>query len=260
MFIYPAEFVAAKPQDKIIAKVKIADFNRDILDLCQPLDNIKYKVKASEISELILSDKYKENVGEYLFKVMQDNEFDCQSKERCINKLARVWNKNQMFKQTFCGSISPRKNNKPTLVGMYYVGRYVQLNERGQLWSSNLCENKERLFSPVYKTPIDYTLPAINQGKVFTVCNKSLIINMSAKRMLELGITTQKNLSDTNRRACAKEIIDGKTKYYVLISTSSDKRNDGGLSKESSITLFKPIRSLEDNICSVFPDKKCPVC
>jgi Bacterial EndoU nuclease len=126
------------------------------------------------------------------------------------DELASVWFEQDGFRHVFCGEPSER-----TIGGLHFVGRYLEMQEKGWGGLAPLCNNTE-VAPPVYTFGVSFRTPG---GRVRTACPKGYGLNLDAVALLvEATKAFKLMLPRTSGKAmCLHGVADQNAMLYLAV-------------------------------------------
>ena len=126
------------------------------------------------------------------------------------DELASVWFVEDGFRHVFCGEPSEH-----TIGGLHFVGRYLEMQERGWGGLAARC-NKTEIEPPVYTFGVSFLTPS---GKVRTACPKGYGLNLDAAAILiEATKAFKLMLPKTSGKAmCLFGVTDPNVRPYFAV-------------------------------------------
>jgi hypothetical protein len=129
---------------------------------------------------------------------------------RFKDELASVWFDEAGFRHVFCGEPSGG-----TIGGLHFVGRYLQMQERGWGGLASRCNSTE-IAPPVYTFGVRYRIP---RGGLRTACPKGYALNLDASEILiEATKAFKLMLPRTSGKAmCLHKVAEANGRPYLAV-------------------------------------------
>jgi hypothetical protein len=126
------------------------------------------------------------------------------------DELASVWFEQDGFRHIFCG-----EPTEQTIGGLHFVGRYLEMQEKGWGGLAAQC-NKTEIEPPVYTFGVSFLTPG---GRVRTACPKGYGLNLDAIEILvEATKAFKLMLSRTSGKAmCLHRVAEPNTRPYLAV-------------------------------------------
>jgi hypothetical protein len=126
------------------------------------------------------------------------------------DELTDIWFDEGGFRHVFCGEPSGG-----TIGGLHFVGRYLEMQERGWGGMASRC-NKTEIVPPVYTFGVRYRIP---RGGLRTACPKGYALNLEASEILtEAAKAPKLMLPRTSGKAmCLHRIVEPDERPYLSV-------------------------------------------